>query len=314
MRVSSLIAADLPAEVRNMPARTDDGAPWIRWVRLGEHSGWMTPGTRTLQIGENAHFWVRVYALCAEVGNGKLDAVHAIGPGILSVGGMGVTAASELAQALLHRCFLLHPERYMQVMFPALHVAGAFTASWAGAPFGASFEGVSAMGTEMGWTPCRKAKEAQIRDVINCGSDSIKWTSIQKNRAALWVQCVSALLRDAWFDEAQVNFAGATLPQLLKPETRKLIRWPENGRVYDWDWSIEQRMLWAFAMVIALGDEDGELERLLGESVKRDPDDAETSLRMCCFNGSAGNYSENFKARVLHTAKRVLEMFRFKSE
>lgn len=201
------------------PGRTEDGAIWVRWANVGTYAGWYAVGTRAprqtgKQLPGKSDFWVRVYALAAEVGNGNVDAVHAVGPGILSVGGLGVTAASGYAQALLKVCLEEQPSRWLECMAPVMFEARVLPA--ASSP---------------------EELEAAIR-----GS---------KDREKLWVECCSHMLRDERFDAAQVKFLQRISADVLGPELVKQMGFTGNPSPM---WSHEQRALWALAVVVSLAD------------------------------------------------------------
>lgn len=222
-RVAGLVddPFDLPSDA---PGRTEHGDVWLRWANVGSYAGWYAIGTRRPTANKNSDFWTKVYALSAAVGNGTVDGVHAIGPGILSLGGLGVTAASGMAQALLGECLLDHPARWLQHMGPAIVESAAYPLPDPDAPGGWSF----------GLVPAEM--------IIRNG----------KERSRLWVLCCSHMLRDSSFDDSQIRFLTRIGPDVLGPRLRGDLRF---GKVRDtWAWSQEQQALWAVALVLALAD------------------------------------------------------------
>ena len=222
-RVAGLVddPFDLPSDA---PGRTDSGDVWLRWANVGSYAGWYAIGTRRPGANKNSDFWTKVYALATAVGNGTVDGVHAIGPGVLSLGGLGVTAASGFAQALLGECLEDHPARWLKCMGPALIESSSYPLPDPEAPGGWSFGVVPA---EM---------------IIRNG----------KERSRLWVLCCSHMLRDELFDASQIRFLTRVGPEMLSPQLRERLRF---GKVRDtWAWSQEQQALWATALVLALAD------------------------------------------------------------
>lgn len=222
-RVAGLVddPFDLPSDA---PGRTDHGDVWLRWANVGSYAGWYAIGTRRPAADKNSDFWTKVYALSAAVGNATVDGVHAIGPGILSLGGLGVTAASGFAQALLGECLEDHPSLWLKCMGPALIESASYPLPDPEAPSGWSFGPVSA--------------EAIIRN--------------GKERSRLWVLCCSHMLRDDLFDDTQIRFLTRVGPKVMGDELRERLRF---GKVRDtWAWSQEQQALWATALVLALAD------------------------------------------------------------
>jgi hypothetical protein len=201
---------------------------WVRWATVGQHAGWYAIGTRKPQ-GERS-FWEKTFALATSVGNGHLDAVHAIGPGILSVGGMGVTMASGMAQRLLRYALKREPIRWMECMAPLLADAGTLRV--------------------LGFTADDPLADLEL--VIRAS----------KPQAKLWVECCSRLLRDARFESVQEEFLAGESHSVLGrlsmmlgfSEVHGYYRASEPVRWQIWDWSQEQMAVWALAIVMALSD------------------------------------------------------------
>lgn len=208
---------ELPGDA---PGRTEDGDVWLRWANVGSYAGWYAIGTRRPKADKNSDFWTKVYALAAAAGNGTVDGAHAIGPAVLSLGGLGVTAASGVAQDLLRECLKDHPLRWMECMAPVLTEQKALGA--------------------LGFT----------RDDPMLGIEqAFRGT---KERAFAWVSCCSHLLRDERFDDTQVRFLARVGPDVLGDALKKRLRFA-NVRDTSW-WSQEQQALWAVALVLALAD------------------------------------------------------------
>lgn len=206
---------ELPGDA---PGKTSDGDVWLRWANVGTYAGWYAVGTRRPAGGRS--FWSKAYALATSVGNGTVDAVHAIGPGVLSLGGLSVTMASGMAQELLHACLERHPIRWMECMAPLLTEPHALRV--------------------LGF-----AREDPMADLEEAVRPS-------KDRAKLWVQCCSHMLRDARFDEVQEGFLAQRGHEVVG---RSLAGQIGLARVRDtWAWSQEQQAIWAVAVVMALSD------------------------------------------------------------
>ena len=293
------------------PRTTTDGAPWLRWANVGEHSGWYSIGTRRLDpVGSptqeaNDHFWSAVYTLASEVGNGCVDAVHCLGPGVLSVGGLGVTVSSGYGQALLTACLRQEPLWWLGSMAQVIHeskvalrhdVRGVGSAALFRTGGGALFS------------------QEELDLAVRGGSASEKWTGAQKRLSFTWVECVSSLLRHAEMDPAQVQFCAAHVPDLIPGLVRERIAWPSNGIEDSWMWTIEQRALWAAAMVLVLEDEV-QATTLIERGVKLLPQDARASLvELSKLAREQDGFTDTFRDRVLNTVRRVQEVFTFTLE
>jgi hypothetical protein len=238
---------------KDAPQRTSDGKPWVRWTKRGDYSGWYAEGSRKPALEGKRQFWDAVFAVACACAGGNVDQAHACGRGILSLGGLGVTARSGFAQALLHHCLVTNPTRYVEVMAPVLHATGVFTKITDRSPSGVAF--VDPSGRML-------LTEKEIRKVVTLGSDS-KWTGPQKDRAQTWVSCCSELLRDERMDRAQLAFAEEVLPVLLTERTKESINWGRHGARDYFSYTREQQALWALALVMALDDEKA-TESLLG--------------------------------------------------
>lgn len=272
---------ELPGDA---PGRTSDGDVWVRWANVGAYAGWYAVGTRQPKGGRS--FWSKVYALATSVGNGTVDAVHAIGPGVLSLGGLSVTMSSGMAQELLHACLERHPLRWMECMAPVLTEAHALRI--------------------LGFA--REDPMADLEEAVRAS----------KERSRLWVQCCSHMLRDARFDEVQEGFLAQHGSQVVG---RALADRIGLGRVKDtWSWSQEQQAVWALAVVMALSDATT-TEEVIGGALLGD----DWNLRYSEANGSADvtlralhegthvlthrGVSEHFVSRLMRTIERLPEQF-----
>jgi hypothetical protein len=236
------------------PARTEDGEPWVRWTKQGRYSGWFAVGSRLPRLSGKPTFWEAVYAVASACAGGNVDQVHCCGPGLLSLGGLGVTLRSGYAQLLLHRCLLADPARYVEVMMPVLREHGVFTKPWPASPSGvALFTSIPTEGHR------GILREMALREIALGHSDGIQWTGAQKKTARTWVACCSRLLRDQRMDPAQIAFAEEIMPPLLTWTTATAIRWPSSGlrgMLGADGYTREQQCIWALALVMSLQDED----------------------------------------------------------
>lgn len=285
------------------PTRTKDGEPWTRWGHAGNYEGWYAIGSRpvedVMEKGRPSFWEATFYAACQWTG-GNLDQAHCCGPGILSLGGLGVTLKSGFAQVLLHQCLLTDPERYLQTMAPVLYATGVYTKRTDKVDAGIAL--VDSKGK-------RIDTEKRIRDAVTLGSDGTKWNDRQKKRAQVWVTCCSKLLRDARMDAAQAAFAEHVLPALLTAATREMLCWPRrNGMRDSWQYTQEQQALWATALIMGLEDAEHTETVLRGCVVGegRFPD-AEASLgnvHTYAWEGDApGRYGERLRRVLLDVAR-----------
>jgi hypothetical protein len=297
-------AFELP---ENPPLVTDDGRPWVRWANVGAWSGWYTLGTRRYHPMEHPDgiegFWELVCLLASEVGNGRSDACHCIGPGVLSVGGLGVTVASGFGVALLARCLCEAPLHWVSSVAPAVHATGTYLR--------VSDEGLDSVlleNVEHGTVRDRIGYEGAIRG----GSPGNRWSGSQKRKARVWVESVSRALAHPSSDRAAAQFCRDHLPKILGP-IAGLAQWPVNGIQDAWMWSIEQRALWALAMVLVIEDELQAL-RAMRSCIQWEPEDAKASLRnlRSLAERDDTEHTPTFRKRVGHTVDRVQDVFKFK--
>lgn len=239
-------ALEVPV-AEDAPTRTADGRPWVRWAKYGSYSGWYAVGSRAADSPDQRTFWKTTFAVACACAGGTLDQVHCCGRGILALGGLGVTLRSGYAQLLLHTCLLASPERFVEVMAPAFYGASVFTRQDDLSPSGVAIATL---------TGKPLVTDAELREVVMLGATGTeKWTEAQKRRARLWVSCCSELLRDDRMDRAQLSFAEEVMPALLTEATKVAMKWPRHGARDFWQYTIEQQMLWALALVLALEDE-----------------------------------------------------------
>lgn len=233
------------------PARTPDGRPWVSWVKLGEYQGWRA-GARPYSAGPK--FWEVVLTVASEYFATAANSVHCLGPGILSVGVLGLTMRGGYAQKLLQQCLLTDPVRFVNVMAPVLQKTGARTKSSGKSP--SSVVLVGQAGNLL-------TTDKDLRDVVMLGADSVAWSSAQKTWAHLWVSSVSELLRDEAMDRAQAEVAAELLPLGLSSALAYRIRWPRHGAEDTWQYPRARQALWAFAMLWTVEDKERAEEFLL---------------------------------------------------
>jgi len=224
------------------PARTPQGRPWVRWCMRAEDSGWCAAGARAPGFGTKT-FWETTFAVACQAAGSNVDQVHAVGSGILSLGGLGVTLSSGYAQKLLYKCLEQSPARFLEVLAPVVHATGVFVKPCAKSPSGI------ALMDEKGHP---LLTETELRSLVTGGAVRGKWTSKQKSVARLWVSVTSELLRDESMDAAQCAFAAEVLPELLGPPARQDIRWSPNSGEDTWQHTKEQQMLWSFALIMSM--------------------------------------------------------------
>lgn len=292
---------DVPPDA---PARTKDGSPWLRWGRYGDYRGWYSIGSRLPNLSGRPTFWQATFSVACEVSGGNLDQVHCCGRGVLSIGGMGVTLRSGYGQLLLHQCLLENPERFVEVMAPVMHHSGVFTKECPESPSGVAL--FDHRGNPL-------LDEDELREAVLLGSDSRKWSEPQKARAHVWVERVSQLLRDERMDRAQEAFAQEVMPALLTEPTKEQMRWPKKGMGDAWQYSHEQRLLWALALVLALEDEE-QTDELIGESVTMVPWDASVALATMQERIAQPGYTSVFQTRFLSALPKLASLFNVKLE
>lgn len=285
---------ELPDDVR---PTTRQGDPWLRWANVGNYSGWYSVGERSPNFGERLSFWEAVLTLATEVGNGKLDAVHCVGPGILSVGGLGVTASSGYAQALLADCLEAKPLHYMRHMGIVIAESGAWLHELD--------DGEVCLETQHGLT----THIVQVEGAIRRGGGT-SWSRSQKRVAKKWVEYTSRMLRDPKMDDVQVQFCAKHVPKLLAP-VHSLIRWPNSGIRDGWMYTPEQQALWCVIMTTAIEDED-QTWNLVQQSIETQPVDARASLVNLYQKVQHAAYTETFVRRVRNSVVRVQDLFRIR--
>lgn len=275
------------------------GDPWLRWAKVGDYSGWYSIGERKPEFGERPSFWEAVLTLATEVGNGNLDAVHCIGPGILSVGGLGVTASSGYAQALLADCLEAAPAHFLNNMGRVIYESGGWVHT--------DENGNAAFASEDGRLVI---EHGDIEFLVRRGGSQSgwQWTSFRKRIAKLWVESISRMLRHPKMDEVQARFCQQHIPRLMDP-VRLLINWPREGIRDGWMFTREQQALWCVLMVAALEDED-QTWVLARDCIERSPTDARKSLQNLYKKVNDAAYTETFVARIWRSVRRVQKLFR----
>jgi len=304
-RIAPLLDEHVFRLPEDAPRLTKDGKPWVRWANAcGDYSGYYALGTRPPELVDEPSdvFWHFVVGLASEVGNGMADAVHCVGPGVLSIGGMGVTLSSGYAQVLLGYCLEELPLHWVHAMMPVLRTSGVCV-------------GLSDAGLR-GWSlVAPELREAiataeQLDRAVRGGSNGTQWHAVQKYRAKTWVSCVSEMLSHPGMDAAQARFCRAYVPQLMPSEARERISWPTNGIQDGWMFTDEQRALWACAMVLFIEDEQ-QATRLVMEHVQTEPIDAKASLRNLRDAAPDPKWTDTFRGRISNTVSRVQELFKF---
>ena len=140
----------------------------------------------------------------------------------------------------------------------------------------------------------------------------MKWTNAQKAAAKTWVSCISLLLRDEQMDKAQMSFIKEVMPALMTEATKAAVKWPRNGNGPRdwWQYTHSQQMLWALALVLALGRRDA-TERLMVDAVAAQTADPEAPmgseyvLQRVNLEIQEPHYDNMFRTRCL-TAGRLL--------
>jgi hypothetical protein len=294
----SLLDVATPADA---PARTEDGRPWVRWAKYGSYSGWYAVGARKPKLVGKPSFWQAVYSVACACAGGNVDQAHCYGRGVLGLGGLGVTMRSGYAQLLLHSCLLSNPARYVEIMAPVIRETGMYTKVTEKSPSGIAL--------------CAHGKyaltEDQMRALVMMGSDGMTWTTAQKKRAKVWVSCCSELLRDEAMDVAQQAFAEEVMPALLTDVTKTAIKWPRQGPRDWWQYTHEQQMLWALALVLVLEDEE-QTERLVSaarDGAHGDEDfSAAAVLRAIAVEVNEPGYDDMFRERCWMAAKNLTSL------
>jgi hypothetical protein len=278
----------LPDDLPLAPTRTESGAPWVRWANVGNHEGWYAYGSRKPPFAVRPTFWQKTFTLCSAIGNVHMDAVHTIGPGILSLGALGVTASSGYAQALLHYCLESNPARFLQTMMPAMHASkGLYPRDWRDSPSGYVFSTVEGV-----------VSSAEVRELIQA--------PYSKLISHLWVEGCSHLLRDDSFDEVQVAFLQDFAPKLLSQSLRTLLRWPRTDVPDTWSFTAEQQALWAVAISLVLEDEVA-AEQVI-TAARQEANDAEEWMRKMRVAASSGVH-ERFEQRLIAAERVAQELF-----
>jgi len=220
----------------DLPVRTESGDPWTRWIVQGDFAGWQALGSRKPPAG--GAFWESVLCTAAACSGNRIDRVHCCGPGILYLGPLGMQLTTGMAQKLLLYCLEARPERYVEIMAP---VASVYPKRTDKSPSGVA---LYHDGQPVLWTA--------LRTVVTGGSDGEKWSRSAQKIARTWVTCCSKLLRDDSMDAAQVRLVQEVAPASLSSLTHRAIRWPRDATGGWWQYSREQQLLWAIAMVMGL--------------------------------------------------------------
>lgn len=250
------------------PGKDERNEPVVKWANVGSYAGWYALGTR-VPSWRNATFWQRALAICAACGNRAYDAVHSVGPGILSVGAVGATMASGLAQSLLHRVLIERPVVYMSNMAPL-------------------------MLREDGVWPNELALEQGTGRRIVATDDLEYVVRRDKDLAREWVRCTSRMLRNASCDAVQLEWLRTEAKQILSEPLRVAIKWTERDARDSFFWSAEQQALWLVTFALVMHDPD-QTERLILSCIDRE---ALTTLRNMRMRVQNQGWSEHLAKRL----------------
>jgi hypothetical protein len=223
------------------PDKTASGAPWVKWVRSGQYSGWYARGRIAEPLRAGMPFWRQVLCLVAAVNDARPDQAHACGPGILSLGALGATLRTGDAQLLLYRCLRRDPVRYLSAMSDAM--IGTSSRNW-------GFVYPTRRGL---YCERRSLRGEALSEVILKGSDGKSWSHHQKEASRRLVERCSGLLADPEMIDAQAETLSEILPDLLGAEARRRLRFPTHADAWG-HYSPDIRALWALAMVLVLVD------------------------------------------------------------
>jgi len=296
--LSSRVAGLTNSSVFEVPAgyraTTRKGDPWLRWARVGDYAGWYSIGERLPNFGPELSFWEAVLTLATEAGNGKLDAVHCIGPGILSVGGLGVTLVSGYAQALLAECLRADPLNWLGHMGRVIHDSGAWIAPMDNGAVVLTKKGVALSSEDLNWA-------------VRRGDPNAHWLKPQKHVGKSWVTGVARMLRHPRMDQVQVEYCSEHIPKLIAP-MQTLIGWPNSGIRDGWMYTPEQRALWCVLMVGAIEDEE-QLLIVARDHVEQSPRDARSSLHNIYTKMVGSSHSESFIFRMRNAVARCQDLF-----
>jgi hypothetical protein len=294
-------AFEIPADA---PGKRKDGSPWLRWARVGKYSGWYAIGTRKMDpvtAPPEESFWSRVYGLCAEVGNGNLDAVHCLGPGTLSVGGLALTLSAGYVPALLARCLHADPEAWLGAMAPAIAISdGVHLTRCEATPAGYAL--CTADGRPL-------TDQVELDIAVRAGSEGTIWNGACKRYAHAWVESISRLLAMGSMDWVQLEFCRTYVPRMMPAAVAERIAWPRAGYRDGWMYSREQQALWAVAMALVVEDEL-QATRMLTEAVQTEPRDATEALALLVLLAEqASGYRDLFRRRVRNSVGQARYLF-----
>jgi hypothetical protein len=288
-----------------LSGKTENGSVYVRWAGGSGMTGWYAVGTRKPSFGKRPTFWETVYSLACESGNGNVDAVHAVGPDILSVGGLGLSVVTGQAQMLLGRCLTAHPTLYLDAMAPIIRTTGMYLTEerpdWPTPVYVFGYTGGPHVGLDNAL-------------VVRAGGDGRVWSREAKEQSRAWVERTSLLLRNDRFDSVQVNYAAELLPSLLSEETKQRIQW--DGASALWQWTPEQHALWALALVLGR-EHPEETEKFVRLSMEPTAKETlatmfrhVTTMRFCKdLNATHEVFAENFRERARTIMERLSELF-----
>ena len=274
-------------DVTAVPPVTATGDPWTRWVKSDEYSGWLATG-RVKLSGREPKFWRLCLRLLCRMHGTRPDRVHSAGPGVLALGALGSTLATDAGVRVLGACLHAAPLLYMETMGPAMALGFFYP-----------------HGTELQEGRHRGISLERLRELVLLGSDGKRWTSLQKERARTWVTAISTLLAKDEMVTAQANALSTVLPGLMTEETRRLVKWPREVDGL-WQYTREQQGLWLFAAALSTIDADV-TTRLLGEYTREATYGtlASVGAALTSLEGVVGE-----AARVLFDELRVEDLWR----
>lgn len=219
------------------PTTTPSGLPWVRWARVGDNAGYIHDGSKLPGSADGADSFVgRVIRIGAAIGNTRLDAVHCVGDGILSVGPLGFDMSDGAAIRLLAACVDLNGSKALDTLAEVCVQSGYY--------FGEdNLRGLG--GREVVAAPCSES-------IIRSGTvgKQARWNPNNKKRAHQWVESIARLLRDVEWKPLHPTVLDVLQRQLPTDQLHQTLGLPDVA-VSEYMYAVESRAVAAVMLALA---------------------------------------------------------------
>lgn len=220
--------------------------PHVRWASLPGGSGWVYEGVLEADADGQSRFWTQLEALASDCTGHRLDAVHSVGPGIVTAGAFALPLVDGRLQELLLHTQQEDPTPYLTAMMPIIRAHGVLMRA----------------GDRGAYVQTQDHGELSDPEELDRTIRGDKWTPQTKRVARLWVISVALLLRHV--PGVGPTWARAYSARQLGSMTRAWLQMPRGGFTGLSAGTMEQQVLWSIALLAATRDPLS-LELVVGE-------------------------------------------------